>query len=823
MRRSGPFLLALALAALLPALVTSTAGARPLEGRLDPTFGHGGVALSPHFRRVVENRLDVSAVEPDGDLIVGVQETLNEVEGDSSFSLVRLRPDGSRDPSFSSQTEVPPTTTTSQVVLPDGSALVLGASADQAQCASAPGAVRKLLPGGGADPTFGEDGCVPLPTRPTWIATQADGRIVLAGQREYASAKLTRLTELVLERLLPDGRVDSSFGGDGIVDTRTEAGVEGTQGEPLALSPAGEIFTTGAGVSGSTRIIAFAPDGRPDPGFGSAKGVEVPGTAPQLVLGAGGTLTILTAGNPSGASPSGLHATRFLPDGTPDPDFGIGGSVSIQVGKVDQLAGSGPEADGGLLIAAAVGSGTGCPSDCAYRPALVRLTSTGTLDPGYGNGGVVIPRAPEPPPIEAVELPGLAEPPKLSLLVGSDGKAYLSGGAYGRGGFLFAREDDGSPDLGFGERGVVRFLPTLPSDARPVALTLGSGGAIDVTAEGEPFRFGSESSVLRFRPDGTLGRSKSEPPVTVPVAPLLAFLRFTLPDGPDHFLGVAESELSPDRIVRFGPAGLAPRFGREGAIELPHGFTPVDLLHGLGRRLLVVGRFPGQTGYAVLALGRHGRPVGAYGDDGLVRLHLGPPHDTWVSSATVEPDGSVVLIGRLDDRAGAVRLLPGGDIDTNFGHAGRLKFLGLHAVATQAVRFGSELVIGCSREQGGNRHGSTLVALSSRGRIDREFGSRGHVAITSGLPPLAILRSGQDLVTVFAAPASAGGVRLRAYLADGNPDLRFGNDGTALVATGQRRPFRLIAATVQKDGKILVLGQVGDGAFRRQAEILRFR
>ncbi|MCS6924427.1 MAG: delta-60 repeat domain-containing protein [Candidatus Binatia bacterium] len=52
------------------------------------------------------------------------------------------------------------------------------------------------------------------------VAIQKDGKIVLAGTCANA-----RHTNFAVLRYLPDGSLDSTFGGDGIVTTRIGAGI----------------------------------------------------------------------------------------------------------------------------------------------------------------------------------------------------------------------------------------------------------------------------------------------------------------------------------------------------------------------------------------------------------------------------------------------------------------------------------------------------------------------------------------------------------------------------------------------------------------------
>ena len=303
------------------------------RGTLDPSFGHRGVAFSVTPRRVGLDSFGVIAREGDGDLIVDARrQTENEEEDTPPSTQIRLLPDGTPDPTFSAATESPTLDTSSRIHLPDGRVLQTGAPASGPQCGIGSQEISLLEADGSPDLSFGSSGCIQLSFAASSIATQPDGRILVAGQFQYGSGKIFFLDELVLARFLPDGRPDPSFGNDGVVKTHAEGVLEGEQDGPVAFAPDGEIFTTGSGSSKGTRMVAFAPDGRPDPRFGGAPGIEIPGTSPHLLLGPDGGLTILTAGEPFGTAQPGLYLARFLPDGTPDPSFGTAGSTRIQAG-----------------------------------------------------------------------------------------------------------------------------------------------------------------------------------------------------------------------------------------------------------------------------------------------------------------------------------------------------------------------------------------------------------------------------------------------------------------------------------------------------------
>src|SRR6185295_9146282 len=89
----GRVVAALFVAVALSALAVGSSAAAPCD--LDPTFGTGGIALSP--------RTDVSTVyamvlQPDGKLVVGG--SVPRASGRSDIALMRFRTDGTLDPGF---------------------------------------------------------------------------------------------------------------------------------------------------------------------------------------------------------------------------------------------------------------------------------------------------------------------------------------------------------------------------------------------------------------------------------------------------------------------------------------------------------------------------------------------------------------------------------------------------------------------------------------------------------------------------------------------------------------------------------------------------
>jgi uncharacterized delta-60 repeat protein len=118
-------------------------------------------------------------------------------------------------------------------VRPDGNLVLVGTQQSPGENAKA--IVDRLAPDGTPDPAFGNGGVVVVPSFGAFsVALQNDGRIVVGGA--------TDVPGLALMRLLPDGRLDTSFGTAGRA-TADVGGYADTAG--LAIQPGGKIVAVG--------------------------------------------------------------------------------------------------------------------------------------------------------------------------------------------------------------------------------------------------------------------------------------------------------------------------------------------------------------------------------------------------------------------------------------------------------------------------------------------------------------------------------------------------------------------------------------------------
>ncbi len=275
-------------------------------------------------------------------------------------------------------------------VQPDGKIVAAGTkSAFSSQYADY--ALARFESDGALDTSFGNAGKVvtDLSGWRDWgsaVAIQPDGKIIMAGTA-YEIGTGRELFGLV--RYEPDGTLDTTFGVDGVV--RTSFGWRTDEGRAVALQSDGKIVV--AGMAGSFwsyhfGLARYRGDGSLDTTFGS-------GGLVSTTLGNTGSAVAAIAIQPDGKIVAAGHVqtrdyeadfglARYHPDGALDVDFGDGGTIITEFGDDDHGRGVAVQPDGKIMV---VGySGFWPTTDIA----LARYDRDGHLDATFGNGGKVI-------------------------------------------------------------------------------------------------------------------------------------------------------------------------------------------------------------------------------------------------------------------------------------------------------------------------------------------------------------------------------------------------------------------------------------------------
>jgi uncharacterized delta-60 repeat protein len=222
------------------------------------------------------------------------------------------------------------------------------------------------------------------------LTIDPSGSIVAAGD---TVTTVPTIADMATWRFTSDGQVDTNFGGDGCVVAASTAGKVPSYdlGAAVTEDANGNIVVGGYSSDPSGNEVCamwrFLPAGSPDPSFGTNGAVVIPSagslsctTIMGVVADSGGLLVAGFATDPSLFTSA--FAARFTSAGAPDPTFGSGGFVSLNLAnEFTQPWGLAVDSKGRILIAGEL--------DSHDREAFVwRLSSTGVVDTTFGNQGV---------------------------------------------------------------------------------------------------------------------------------------------------------------------------------------------------------------------------------------------------------------------------------------------------------------------------------------------------------------------------------------------------------------------------------------------------
>ncbi|HEV7490476.1 MAG TPA: hypothetical protein VGO25_06690 [Rhodanobacteraceae bacterium] len=382
------------------------------DGDLDPSFGLGGMQ---RFAATAAHGAPAVAVQPDGRIVV-CDADRHDFVTDDDVLIERFNADGSLDTTFGV----------------NGSTLL------------------------SFDGQSVRDYC-------SAIALQADGRIVLAGVREFVGFGTTYPYFLVV-RITTNGALDTSFaGGAGYTVFSYETFGHGGA-SAVAVDASGRIVVAGgAQFDGGDEDFAVArlqPDGTFDPAF-NGSGTETIGFfsgfsydyATNVAIDAQDRIVL--AGVASGET----VVTRLLEDGTADSTFGSAGSAMLPNGP--GAVGFLIDHAGRLVIAGTIAAAN---DNTNADMGVARLFANGSIDTSFGDGGIAS---------VAFDLAdgGGGRDNASAIVEQADGKLVIVGNAeYGDLEYTHAAAarllDDGTLDASFGDGGrtVVDFQLATPAD-----------------------------------------------------------------------------------------------------------------------------------------------------------------------------------------------------------------------------------------------------------------------------------------------------------------------------------------------------------------------
>jgi uncharacterized delta-60 repeat protein len=181
------------------------------------------------------------------------------------------------------------------------------------------------------------------------------------------------------------GSLDTNFGVSGKVTTSIGSRVDAIRA--IAIQTDGSIVALGSSLTGTNvdvfALVRYKPDGSLDTTFNTTGTVTTAiGSIDDIPM----TVDIQSDGKIVAAghtTPGGFGLARYNSDGTLDTSFGTGGKVTTAIGNGSYAATVAFQTDNKIVVA---GSAlTGGSNDFA----LVRYNSDGSLDTGFGTGGIV--------------------------------------------------------------------------------------------------------------------------------------------------------------------------------------------------------------------------------------------------------------------------------------------------------------------------------------------------------------------------------------------------------------------------------------------------
>ena len=317
------------------------------DGTLDTTFGSGGT-VTTDLPGPFSEEVDAVVLQPDGKIVAAGRASGS---GGMDFALVRYNANGTLDMTFGDGGMVTTDFAANSdwarglVVQPDGKIVAAG----RASYSPSDFGLVRYNPDGTLDPTFGSGGKVT-----TDFGSGSDFAYALVRQQD---GKLVAGGGCKLARYNLDGSLDPTFGNGGKVETL----FTGCYDTPLAIQADGKFLTTGfntvfPGIP-EFGVARYNPDGTLDTTF--ASGGKLTSDFEVLALLNQPDGKLVTAGRSRAPAADDFNIARYEPDGTPDPSFGNGQTVTTDFsGGYDWANALAYQPDGNLVAAGQAGTST---------------------------------------------------------------------------------------------------------------------------------------------------------------------------------------------------------------------------------------------------------------------------------------------------------------------------------------------------------------------------------------------------------------------------------------------------------------------------------
>jgi uncharacterized delta-60 repeat protein len=685
-----------------------------LDGTLDNSFGTGGKATFGFGTSQFDDQVGAIAVQADGKIVVA---GTIDIAGGIQFALTRFNANGAMDSSFGTGGTVVSNLSGGgqgfgEAIQPDGKIIVVGETFFPATRQDF--AVLRYNANGTLDPTFGSGGLVTTDFSTfndvaRSVVLQPDGRILVAGPSSGDH----------LVRYNADGSLDATFGTNGKVNVGNGSIFGVSDVRALALQPNGQILVAGtAFVTTNNGFYDFAisrynVDGSLDANFGSSGTATVDlgsrnDRAQGLAVQTDGKIVVMgTRGDANNEFFEDFAVARFNANGTLDATFGGTGKVLTDFGGPNEQAHGVVLASDGKIVVA----GTAQTPAGGFDFALARYNpSNGSLDGGFGNGGLV-----------TTDFLAPSNDFVAGVAVQADGKVVVAGTAIGPAQevvSLVRYNLDGSLDSSFASGGEVTTnlgVSGLSNGASAAGVVIQTDGKIVVAATSQPSH---TMELVRFNSDGSMDQTFGTAGIAVAgfAHPYLAEGLAIQSDGKlilegisfDSFLLLARFDTSghldptfagtglltthmplssngivamePDGKILAGGGNFLTRFNPDGSTDVTYGAggtTSVPYLNlnfrmGLAfqadGKLIISGAFA----FALVRLNKDGSLDTHFGNNGFVSTNPDPSGlaFAFASDVAVQGDQRIIAAGLYNGNLAFVRYLPSGRLDPIFGQGG---------------------------------------------------------------------------------------------------------------------------------------------------------
>jgi uncharacterized delta-60 repeat protein len=716
-------------------------------GGLDPTFGKAGQALTDVNGSLNDTAQSV-VQQADGKLVV-------VGTSGGQLSLARYNPDGSLDVTFGRGGQAVTGLDTRYprpagvIIRPDGKMDVLlntinypiGLVADSQLARPINNnsfSVIQFNADGSLDAHYGHAGIAKITMGPglqgvSALALEADGKLLVAGTFNSYSAGGSTGSDFLLMRISADGSLDTTFGTRGIVTTDFASSDDAAAG--IVVQADGRIVVAGAtnnyqaGTSGFA-VARYKADGSLDSRFGTGGKVTTDFTgahAAGVVLQPDGRIVV--AGNVYQAiGPIGhqnVALARYNADGTLDNAFGSGGKQTADFGTGFTMGGIALQADGKLTVAGTAYEQINGPVVIGVTRvshlAMARLNANGSLDTGFGTGGLV-----------KTDI-GKAFDSATSLIVQPNGKIVAAGSTdLHNGDYALVRYNgNGALDATFGTGGKVTTDFQGPVSVSASAAALQADGRLLIVGTA-----GSELIVVRYNADGTVdtgfgtrGEVQTDLGAYASAAGIVV-----QPNGKIIVAGSADQHFVLARYKADGSLDNA--FGNGGKVSTDAGTndTATSLALQADGKIIVVGQsYPpgGTTDGVTVTVARYnadGSPDSTFGTRGRVTTSVGTGAQR-PSGVVVQPDGKLIVVANSSEltqggglptprsKISVLRYNPDGSLDIHFGTGGKVVTDDINA-NTVALQADGRIVVAGTTSSVGSPQAAVVLRYNADGSLD---------------------------------------------------------------------------------------------------------